>query len=197
MSKIALLVLTEYWADWEAAYAISGINDTQGFVVKTIAMDLLPKVSIGGLRAEIDYCVSDYIDFSNVGIIILPGGYTWMETNYDEIADFVKRARNHAVPIAAICGATLFLGKHGFLNEVKHTGDEQEYFLETLGCEKEYTGKESFVPTQVVNDNGIITANETAALDFAVEIFKTLGIKTNEEISQWQDKYKNGMFHSK
>ena len=25
MSKIALLVLTEYWADWEAAYAISGM----------------------------------------------------------------------------------------------------------------------------------------------------------------------------
>jgi putative intracellular protease/amidase len=164
--------------------------------VKTVAVDLQPKVSIGGLRTEVDYCIGDYSDFSNVGLNILPGGYTWMENNYDAIADFVKRAEDSATPIAAICGATLFLGKHGFLNEIKHTGDEKEYFLETLGCESRYEGKDNFVSAQLVHDKGFITANETAALDFAVEIFKTLGIDTNEEISQWRDKYKNGMFRS-
>ena len=197
MRNIVLLVLTEYWADWEAAYAIAGINEKQGYIVKTIAMDLLPKVSIGGLRAEIDYCVCDYDDFNDVGIVILPGGYTWMENNYEEISNFIKRAKDSAVPIAAICGATLFLGKHGFLNNIIHTGDDQEYFLETLSCENGYKGKENFVPAQLVNDNGFITANETAALDFAVEIFKTLGIGSNEEIAQWKDKYKSGMYRNK
>ena len=157
-------------------------------------MDLLPKISIGGLRAEIDFCVSDYNDFSDVGIIILPGGYTWMESRYDAIADFVRRARDSGVPIAAICGATLFLGRHGFLNDVKHTGDDQEYFTETLGEEDVYTGKDLFVPVQLVNDNGFITANETAALDFAVEIFRTIEIDSDDEIAQWYDKYKYGMF---
>ena len=84
MQRIVLLVLTEYWADWEAAYAIAGVNDKQGYVVKTIALNLMPKVSIGGLRAEIDYCVGDFMDFSDVEMVILPGGYTWMEDNYDE-----------------------------------------------------------------------------------------------------------------
>ena len=30
MQKVVLLVLTEYWADWEAAYAVAGINEKQG-----------------------------------------------------------------------------------------------------------------------------------------------------------------------
>ena len=196
MRKTVLLVLTDYWADWEAAYAVAGINDVQGYVVRTVAMDSSPKASIGGVRAAVDYCVGDYDDFSDVGFIILPGWYTWMEGNYDEIASFVKRARSSDVPIAAICGATLFLAKHGFLNEVKHTGDEREYFLETLRSEKEYTGEEYFVPAQSVNDGGFITANETAALDFAVEILRTLAISSNEEIMQWRDKHKNGMFRA-
>ncbi|MCL2126380.1 MAG: glutamine amidotransferase, partial [Oscillospiraceae bacterium] len=95
------------------------------------------------------------------------------------------------------CGATLFLGKHGFLNEIKHTGDDQDYFLETLRSEKKYTGEENFIPSQLVNDNGFITANETAAIDFAVEIFRILAIGSNEETIQWHDKYKNGMYNSK
>jgi putative intracellular protease/amidase len=197
MRRIILLVLTEYWADWEAAYAVAGINEEPEFVVKTIAMDLLPKASIGGLRTEIDYNIRGFNDFSNVGIVILPGGYTWMKNSYDEIADFIKRARDSSVPIAAICGATLFLGKHGFLNEAKHTGDEREYFMEALRCEKGYKGEEYFVPAQIANDKGFITANETAAVDFAAEIFKELGIDSDEEIAQWHRKFKNGICHSR
>jgi len=50
--KEVLLVLTERWADWEASYAIAGINSTQQYVVKTIAIDKYPKVSIGGLSVK-------------------------------------------------------------------------------------------------------------------------------------------------
>ena len=117
MQKVVLLVLTDRWADWEAAYAIAGINEEPRFIVKTIAVDLLPKVSIGGLRTEIDYCVDDCVDLENTALVILPGGYSWLENRYDEIAAFINRAVAFGVPIAAICGATLFLAQHGFLNE--------------------------------------------------------------------------------
>ncbi len=192
--KEVVLVLTNRWADWEAAYAVAVINDTPGFKVKTAAADLLPKASIGGLRAAIDSCVADYHNFNNVALIILPGGYSWLAENQDEIADFVRRAVGAGVPVAAICGATLFLAKHGFLNTIRHTGDEKPYFFDKLTNEKDYTGQAHFAAAQLVNDHGFITANETAAVAFAREIFQILKIDTEEEIAIWYDKFKNGMF---
>lgn len=191
--KEVLLLLTDRWADWEASYAIAEINSTEQYVVKTIAIDTQPKASIGGLNVGIDYSIDDYQSFDNLAMIILPGGFSWGEHRYDEIADFVRRAHDSGIPIAAICGATIFLGKHGFLDNIKHTGDELEYFQEELSDEEGYNGKEHFVSAQLMNDNGFITANETAAVDFAYEIFRELKIDTNEELGLWYDKFKNGM----
>ena len=192
-TKEVLLVLTDYWADWEASHAIVGINGSEDYDVKTIAIDLEPKMSAGGLRTEIDYTVEEYQNFENLAMVILTGGFTWDEACNDKIADFVKKAVEFNVPIAAICGATIFLGKHGFLNDVKHTGDTWDYFYENLQDEKGYTGKENFVFAQVVNDNGFITANETASVEFAAEILRTLAVFPNGEIAEWYDSFKNGM----
>lgn len=191
--KEVLLLLTDRWADWESSYAVAEINSAEHYVVKTISVDKRPKVSIGGLRTEIDYSIDDYQVFDNLAMIILPDGFSWGENNYENIADFVRKVHGLGVPIAAICGATMFLGKHGFLDNVKHTGDECEYFQEQLKNEKNYKGKVNFVSSQVVIDNGFITANETAALEFARKIFLTLGIDSDSEIEEWHDKFKNGI----
>lgn len=191
--KEVLLVLTERWADWEASYAIAGINSTQQYDVKTIAIDQYPKVSIGGLRVEIDYSIEDYQCFDHLAMIILPGGYSWKENNVDKIADFVRDAHDFGIPIAAICGATIFLAKHGLLDNVKHTGDEWQYFESVLKDQEKYHGHDNFVSAQIVSHNGFITANETAAVDFAYEIFRTLELHTNEELEIWHDTFKNGM----
>ena len=191
--KEVLLLLTDHWADWEACHAITGINSAPQYTVKTIAIDQQPKVSIGGLRTEIDYVTRDYQNFDKLAMVILTGSYTWGEEHHNEIADIIKKAIDLRIPVAAICGATIFLGKHGFLNDTKHTGDAWEYFQEKLKEEKGYTGQKHFVSAQVVNDNGIITANATAAVDFAYEILQTLKTFTNEEIDAWYDSFKNGM----
>jgi len=47
-----------------------------------------------------------------------------------------------------------FLAKHGFLNNIKHTGDELEYFGEMLENEECYKGQEHFSVKQVFNDGG-------------------------------------------
>ena len=112
-SKEVLLLLTDRWADWEAAYAIAEVHSAAQYTVKTAAIDLTPKRSIGGIRAEIDYTIGSYTNFMNLAMVILPGGYAWKEDRHDEIAAFVRKAREHQVPVAAICGATIFLGKHG------------------------------------------------------------------------------------
>lgn len=186
--NVILVVLTDRWCDWEAAYAIAVANSFSDYYVKTVAVDPAAKVSMGGIRAEIDLCVDDMNDFSKTAMVILPGGLSWEENDYHEIAGFVRRAEAAKVPVAAICGATLFLCKHGFLNRRKHTGDSPELFQSVSG----YQGESLYVPAQVVTDQGFITANETAAVEFAYEIFKIIGVDTPEEIESWYDNFKNG-----
>jgi len=193
MKKEVLLLLTNHWADWEVCHATVGIGFSEDYDLKTIALDKTPKVSIGGLRTEIDYAIDEYQSFDNLAMIILAGGFSWSGHRFDEIADFIKKARASNTPIAAICGATLFLAKQGFLNDVKHTGDSQEYFDEMLADEKAYTGQKHFAEAQVVNDDGFITANETAALEFAREILLVLKTDDEEDINGWYEYHKKGM----
>lgn len=183
-----LVLLTDRWCDWEASYAIAVANSFSDYVVRTISIDTIPKLSMGGIKAEVDYCISNYQNFDNLAMIILPGGLSWQENDYDEIAGFVQNAVKSDIPVAAICGATLFLCKHGFLNQIKHTGDS----LELFSSQKNYTGQSFYVSAQVVVDGGVITANETAAVEFAYNIFKMLKIDSDEEIEQWYDNFKNG-----
>ena len=131
-----LLLLTDHWADWEASHAIVGINCSEQYVLKTIAIDKQPKVSIGGMKAEVDFAINEYQNFDNLAMIILTGSFSWGRNRYDEIADFVLKAKKSGVLIAAICGGTIFLAKHGFLDNIKHTGDELEYFEEMLENEE-------------------------------------------------------------
>ena len=132
--------------------------------------------------------IDDYLNFSNTAIIILPGGLSWEENNYDKIAEFIRRNKNAGVPVAAICGATTFLCRHGFLNDIKHTGDSLELFQSQCG----YSGQALYIPAQVVVDGGFITANETAAVEFAYEIFKILKVDSDVEMAKWYDNFKYG-----
>jgi len=62
-----------------------------------------------------------------------------------------------------------------------------------LEGEEVYKGQEYFSVAQAVNDGGFITANETAALEFAREIFRTLETDTEDEIKSWYEKHKHGL----
>lgn len=112
----------------------------------------------------------------------------WEENKYSNIAEFIKKVKELQIPIAAICGATTFLCKHGLLDDIKHTGDSLKLFKKQKG----YGGEEFFIHEQVVVDNKVITANETAAVEFAYEIFKVLEIDDPEKIEEWYDNFKNG-----
>ncbi len=181
-----LVLLTHQWCDWEASYAIAVANSFSYYKVKTIAIDDLPKISMGGIRAGIDYSIESYNSYEKLAIVIIPGGLSWEDNDYDEIKIFVKRLIENKLPIAAICGATYFLCRHGFLDSVKHTGDSLELFKRAKG----YKGEKLYIPSQVVVDGGFITANETAAVEFAYEIFKLLKVDSDEEMNQWFHNFK-------
>ena len=193
--KEVLFLLTEQWADWEAGHAMAGISFLGDYVVKTISIDKEAKTSVGGMRAEIDYSIKEYQVFNNLAMVVLVGSGSWRNNRYDEIADFVRKARYADIPVAAICGATVFLAKHGFLNDIKHTSNGLNFFKERLKDENTYTGWKHFIPAQVVNDGGFITANETSALDFCREILLTLADEdAGDFINGWYEKHKRGLF---
>lgn len=50
------------------------------------------------------------------------------ETEYPEMEEMVSTALSKSIPVCAICGATTFLCRKGFLNEIRHTGDSREWF---------------------------------------------------------------------
>lgn len=189
-TKLVLLVLTEKWADWEAAQAIAELNTSSDYRVKTIAVDLLPKKSMGGINAVIDYQIDDFNEFDQLAMVIMPGGMTWKSNDYTKIVNFIKKIQTYNKPIAAICGATQFLGTHGFLDDIKHTGDWKELFENLEG----YKGLDNFLEQQVVYDGNIITANETAGVEFAHEIFKVLWANDVEQNQKWLDYYTGKMF---
>ncbi len=191
-TKEVLLVLTDRWADWEASFAIAGINGTEGYAVKTIAVDQAPKVSMGGLRTEIDYGLAEYENWDHLAMVILPGGRAWRGEAHVEIAEFVQKAADRGIPVAAICGATFFLARHGFLDHIKHTG----WSLEAFQSEPRYQGQGSYVPAQLVNDGGFLTANETASVQFAYEIFKMLELEAPAELDEWYDRFSHGEVRS-
>ncbi|MGO2696882.1 MAG: DJ-1/PfpI family protein [Bavariicoccus seileri] len=191
--KEVLVLLTDEWADWEIAHATPEINADPQYQIKVIGVDLEPKISIGGLKTIIEDVVARYdtVDsFNSTALILLPGGYGWGKYHYPEIVSFLQKAQEAKIPIAAICGATVFLGKNGFLDEIQHSGDEKDYYLEKTN----HRGADLFLEKQVVTTDGFITANETAALEFAYEILKLLKIRTPDELRQWFDYYRHGLY---
>lgn len=92
---------------------------------------------MGGINSSVDFSVADFTNFDELAMVIMPGGLSWETVNYPQIADFIKTVRAVEIPVAAICGATYFLCKHGFLNEIRHTGDALSLFQSV----KEYTLK--------------------------------------------------------
>jgi len=187
--KEILMLLTDQWADWEAAFVIADLNMHPDYTVKTVAADDVPKVSLGGIRAEIDCTLDSYNSYDNLAMLIVPGGLSWWDNDFPEIVEFIRAVAEKQIPIAAICGSVCFLARHGFLNHVKHTANA----LELLQDEQGYMGEKLYVETQAVADGGFITANESAAVEFAYEIFKVLKLGDDyEDKNKWFDYYKNG-----
>lgn len=186
MKQTILLLLTDRWCDWEASYAIAVTNSFSDYQVKTIAEDLAPKRSMGGLSTAVDFTLES-APLEDCPLVIVPGGLAW-EGDFPAIAAFLRQVQEKKIPIAAICGATLFLCRNGFLDSIAHTGDNRELFAEQAG----YQGHAHYREAQLVFDGGIITANETAAVEFAYEIFKLLQIDTDEEMAIWFENFQKG-----
>jgi len=195
MSNEILYILLPDYAAHEIVFLSQAIasdefalKENPKYVNKVVAPTLEPVKSIGGFSTLPDYSFDTLPD--DYAAIVLIGGFGWATSLADIVVPIVRDAVSKGKPIGAICNAASFMAKHGFLNNVRHTGNGLEQ-LKLWGSEN-YTNTEGYVNAQVVNDRNIVTANGSATLEFAKELLLLLENDTPERIEMYYQFYKQG-----
>lgn len=190
MKKEVLIFIFDGYADWESAYVCSELNAPKtGYTIKTLSLDKKPKTSMGGICVLPNYSVDDFpADFS---MLILIGGYAWMEQRNNAVLPVVEYAIKKRIPIGAICNAANFLAENGYLDQIRHSGNTLEFMKVQA---PHYKGDQNFIEKQAVCDSSIVTANGTATLEFAKEILLLLKAKPETEVLNWYNENKSGFY---
>lgn len=194
MKKIILFVILEQFADWECAYLSSAIYMLgQGnYEVKTVSLTKDSIQSIGGFCVIPDYDVlSAPTDYE---ALILIGGMTWKSENAKQVKPLVESCCSNGKVLGGICDASAFLGTVGILNNVNHTSNDLNDLKQWAG--NAYTGEEKYKMEQAVSDKNIITANGTAALEFAKEVMLNLKVAPEDKILGWYNLHKLGYYEA-
>lgn len=194
MKKTILFVILQQYADWEAAYLSSGINmlGDGSYEIKTVSLTNESIASIGGFHTVPDYDIKSIP--SDYEALILIGGMTWRNEKAKQIKLLVEECFKKGKVIGGICDASAFLGKVGILNNVNHTSNDLNDLKKWAG--NSYTGEEKYIMQQAVSDKNIITANGTAALEFAKEVMLSLKVAPENNIIEWYDFHKLGYYNA-
>ncbi|NOT77026.1 MAG: glutamine amidotransferase [Cyclobacteriaceae bacterium] len=187
MKKTCYLFIFPGFSDWEASYATVGISLSDRYEVKTIAIQKTMVKSLGGMSVLPDYDFIPEVDLKdinsfNTGIVILPGGTAWEKGSNKEIEPLVRHCLENGIPVAAICGATVFLADHHWLNDRAHTSNDLGYLH---AMSSSYRGHDFYLEKLSVRNGNLITANGTAPVEFAKDIFGVLGINNEESVKEW------------
>ena len=194
MKQEVLFILLNEYTDWEGAFLSTALHVgvTPGSEIKyevhTVAPTLDAVRSIGGFKTLPDYSFENMP--KDYAALILIGGNRWDALEAELVTPLVQEALDKNKIIGAICNGASFLCSHGFLNNVKHTGNGLDQ-LKLWGGEK-YTNEEGYVEAQAVSDRNIITANGLGHLEFTREMLLLLKANSPEKIAMWYDFYKNG-----
>lgn len=192
--KKVLLVLLDEYSDWEGAFLSTALHigivpgREVKYKVHVVAPTLNAVRSFGGFRTSPDYSFENMP--KDYAVLVLIGGNRWDSPEAELVAPLVQEAMDKGKTIGAICNGASFLCSHGFLNDVKHTGNGLDQFKQWGG--EKYTNEAEYVETQAVSDRNIVTANGVGHLEFTREMLLLLKANTPEKIAGWYDFYKNG-----
>jgi putative intracellular protease/amidase len=189
MKKIAIFLFNGF-SDWEIAYLTPEINKSEQFELVYFSNDGNFVSSMGGLQVE-PYTSLSELDINDFSLLILPGGTAWEKVENQEIIQLAKEAYKKGKPIAAICAATAFLAQLGLLNDLKHTSNDLNYLKAVAPG---YKGEAYYQNSLAVTDKNFITANGIAPIEFAREVFKTIGFYDDDGIEKWFQLFKNGIW---
>lgn len=189
MKNEVLYLLLDKYADHEAVFLASAISCDERNIKenpKYINKILSPKpgsvCSCSGFRILADYSFETMPD--DYAALILIGGFGWLdEHDADKVVPVVRHAIEKGIIVGAICNAASFMARHGFLNNIRHTGNGAEQ-LKLWGGDS-YTNSAGYVDEQAVSDKRIVTANGTGYLEFAKELLLLLDNDTPEQTERF------------
>ena len=193
MKNIVFVILDEF-ADWEAAFLSSALNDkniTKNYTTNFASIDKNLKKSMGNLKVLPDLTLKE-IDENDVDGLVLIGGRTWRsqteETN-SKIVELVKKFKNDPDKVVgAICDAAYFLATNGLLNDRKHTVNSFDEIKDNLN----YTNSKNFVEIESVIDGNLVTAKGDSPIHFAKNVMMALGDIPEKNVNLFFDIYTIG-----
>lgn len=189
MRKICVFLFNGY-SDWEISYLTPEINKSEQFDLVYFSETGNEVTSMGGIQVNPTISLKE-LNFEEVDLLILPGGTAWEKREITTIGNLVTGLFENEKTIAAICGATFYLGQLGILDNLKHTSNDLSYLKAVVS---EYNGQENYQNKLAVTDKNIITANGIAPIEFATEIFREIKLKPETEIEKWFQLFKNGIW---
>jgi len=186
-TKSVYVLVFEGFADWEPAHALAELRRYGQYEVQCVGLTDAPVRSMGGMTVLPSRAVSS-IDPADVAVFIIPGGDRWERAPLEtELVDLLHRLDAAAVPIAAICGATVGVCRAGLLRGRRHTSNGPGYLRSLV---PEYAEDGNYVDAPAVRDGRLITASGLGDVEFAREIFEELGVLTPDERVQWADMFR-------
>lgn len=195
MSNEILYILLPDYAAHEAVYLSQAIasddyalKENPKYINKVVAPTLEPVKSIGGFLTIPDYSFDTIPE--DYAALVLIGGFGWISDIAEKVAPIVSMALERGKIVGAICNAASFMAKHGFLNNVRHTGNGREQLK--LWGGNHYTNADNYVNVQAIADRNIVTANGSATLEFAKGLLLLLKNDTPEHIEMYYKFNKEG-----
>ncbi|WP_302062384.1 DJ-1/PfpI family protein [uncultured Duncaniella sp.] len=196
MSNEILYILLPDYAAHEAVYLSQAIASDEfalkqnpKYINKTVAPTFEPIKSIGGFTTLPDYSFETMP--GDYPALVLIGGFGWSTPVAEQIVPIIRQAIEKGKIIGAICNGASFMAKHGFLNSVKHTGNGPEQ-LKLWGGDN-YTNPDGYIHAQAIKDKNIVTANGSAALEFAKELLLLLENDSPERVEMYYQFNKQGL----
>ena len=189
LPRTAFVLLTNGFADWEAASALAELRRTFQYSVRTVGLSSRSVVSMGGLAVTADLSLREFVP-ETASILILPGGDAWTEGEAAEVSYAVRAVVALSRPVAAICAATLALAHAGLLNDRLHTSNGKGFIEKYV---PDYRGQNLYRPLRSVRDKCVVTANGLAPFAFAAEIFRALVPEREEDIAIYESLYSRGL----
>lgn len=160
MKNEVLYLLLNNYADHEAVFLASAIacdersiKENPKYTNKVVAPTLDVVRSCSGFHTLPDYSFETMPN--DYAALVLIGGFGWLdELEADKVVPIVRRAIKKGIIVGAICNAASFLAKHGFLNEIKHTGNGLEQ-LQLWGGGN-YTNKAGYMMSKLCRTNALL-----------------------------------------
>ncbi|MFN2747858.1 MULTISPECIES: DJ-1 family glyoxalase III [Bacillus] len=169
--KKAFVFLIDGFEEIEAITTIDILRRAEVDVV-TVSLDGTRRVKGGHeIVVEADQLYEDS-DFREAAMLILPGGNVGSKKmlEHQALHKTLQEAAAAEKYVAAICAATMTLGKAGLVSDKKATCYP--------GVEKELTGADIITNEPVVTDGKIITSRGPATtIPFALKLAELLGGK--------------------